>query len=132
MNCNRSLLRSPMSIQARSGPIYLILPLILLSILAGCQRVTTVQEVQAHPHRNWFNQIVYLQGTVGARAPLLKGQVYELQDQTGRIWVLSHMTQLKSGDRVLIKGRVRYQAIDIAGQNLGDVYIEEQQQLEPE
>jgi hypothetical protein len=121
-----------MSIQARSCRTNLTLPLILLGMLTGCQRVTTVQNVQAHPHRNWFTETVYLQGTVGARAPLLKGQVYELQDQTGTVWVLSHMTQLQSGDRVLIKGRVRYQAIEIAGQNLGDVYIEEQQQLEPE
>ncbi len=98
----------------------------------GCQRITTVQQVQAHPHRNWFTATVYLQGTVGDRAPLLQGQLYELQDPTGSIWVLSSNKTLKTGDRIRVKGQVRYQAIDLAGQDQGEAYIEEQQQLQPE
>lgn len=105
---------------------------LLLSGPTGCRMVTTVQQVQDNPQRNWFTATVYLQGTVGDQAPLLEAQLYELQDSTGKIWVLSHARPPQSGEQILIKGQVRYQAIEIAGQNFGDVYIEEEQQLEPE
>jgi hypothetical protein len=100
--------------------------LALLFGIVGCSSVTTIQDVRAHPQRNWFNSTVYLKGTVGDRAPLLDGQLYQLQDQTGKIWVLSPETQLRTGEQVLIKGQVRYQSIPIAGKERGDVYIEQQ------
>jgi hypothetical protein len=102
-----------------------------LSLLTSCSRLTSTQAVRDHPQRNWLTETVRLQGKVGARAPLLQGQVYELQDQTGKVWVLSPMTNLKTGDSIMIQGRVRYEAIEIAGQNLGEVYIEEQRQFAP-
>jgi hypothetical protein len=106
----------------------LLLPLLLLT---ACGRLTTVQNVREHPQRNWFTQTVRLQGTVGDRAPLLQGQVYELQDKTGKIWVLSPKANLQTGTAVLIQGEVRYEAIQVEDQNLGEVYIEEQQQMPP-
>lgn len=75
---------------------------------------------------DWGNSI-RLQGRVGHLAPLLKGQVYELQDATGKIWVLSPNRQLKSGQQIVVRGRLRREPIEIAGQNLSEVYIEEQQ-----
>jgi len=99
--------------------------------LTSCSPLVTVQTVRQQPQRNWFTETVKLQGQVGSLAPLINGQVYELQDTTGKIWVLSPSRHSKSGQRILIQGRVRYQPIEIAGQNLGEVYIEEQQQLEP-
>ncbi len=104
------------------------LPLLLLT---ACSRLTTVQNVREHPQRNWLTQTVQLRGTVGNRAPLLQGQVYELQDETGKIWVLSPNRDLKTGMPILIQGQVRYEAIEVEGQNLGEVYIEEQQQMPP-
>ncbi|NJO79674.1 MAG: hypothetical protein HC827_14960 [Cyanobacteria bacterium RM1_2_2] len=104
----------------------------LLSGLGGCRMVSTVRQVQEQPQRNWFTSTVYLRGTVGDRAPLIEAQLYELEDSTGKIWVLSRTQPPEPGEQVLIKGQVRYQVIEIAGQNLGDVYIEEEQQLEPE
>lgn len=76
------------------------------------------------------NQLVRLRGTVGDRAPLLNGQVYQLQDSTGTIWVLTSDTTLKTGDQVFIRGRVRYQSIPLAGREQGEFYIEELSQLE--
>jgi hypothetical protein len=121
MNCNRR------------GSLWLalLLPALLLTV-TGCSGITTVQNVQAHPHRNWFTSTVYLQGTVGKQAPLLKGQLYELKDATGKIWVLSSTQPLRVDSLIRIKGKVRYQKIEIAGQNLGEAYIEEQQRLAPE
>jgi hypothetical protein len=102
----------------------------LMLNLTGCSSLVTVQSIQQP--QSWFTpKTVKLQGIVGSLAPLIKGQVYELQDATGKIWVLSPNRRLKSGQRVLIQGQVRYEPIDQAGQTRTEVYIEEQQQLEP-
>ena len=101
----------------------------LLTGLTSCSGVTTVQDVQTHPQRNWLTSTVYLKGQVIDRVPLIKAQVYQLQDSTGEIWVLTDKATPKVGDRVAIKGQVRYQKIPIDGQDFGEAYIEEQEQL---
>lgn len=73
---------------------------------------------------------VYLQGKVIRQAPLIDWRVYQLQDASGTIWVLTNKTEIQPGDQVLIQGKVHYQSIPIAGKDLGEVYIEEQKQLE--
>lgn len=104
----------------------------LLIGLTSCSRVSAVYDVQAHPHRNWLASTVYLKGQVGDRVPLINAQVYQLQDSTGKIWVLTHKATPKIGDRVYIKGQVRYEKIPFEGQDFGEAYIEEQQQLDPD
>lgn len=73
---------------------------------------------------------VYLQGKVAVEVPLLKQHVYQLQDSTGTIWILTNNTTPQIGDKVLIKGQVRYQSIPLAGKEFGEVYVKEQEQLE--
>ncbi len=123
---------STIRLSRRPSLLIFLSAFVLFSSLSGCRHVSTIQSVQANPHRNWFNSTVYLQGTVSDQAPLVKGQLYELKDSTGRVWVLSPTSNLKLGDQIWIKGQVRYEVIEIAGQNLGEVYIEEQQQLPPD
>lgn len=107
------------------------LSLILLPGLTGCSGVTTVQDVQTHPHRNWLNSTVYLKGQVSDRVPLIDAQVYQLQDNTGEIWVLTtNKAMPKVGDRVYVKGQVRYEKVLIDGQDFSEAYIEEQEQLD--
>lgn len=77
-----------------------------------------------------FEGTVYIQGKVAKQVPLLKRQVYQLQDLSGTIWVLTNKTDLQQGDEVLVKGKVRYQSIPLAGKDFGEVYVEEQEQLE--
>ena len=104
----------------------------LLTGLTSCSRVTTVRDVQNYPQRNWLTSTVYLQGQVSDRAPLINAQVYQLQDSTGKIWVLTDKATPKVGDRVYVKGQVRYEKIPIGGQDFGEAYIEEQEQLDPD
>lgn len=73
---------------------------------------------------------VYLQGKVAHRVPLLDWQMYQLQDASGKIWVLTEQKDLQLADKVLIKGNIRYQSIPLAGKDFGEVYVQEQQQLE--
>jgi len=75
---------------------------------------------------------VYLQGKVENRAPFVGNAAYQLQDTTGSIWILTKQALPQLGDEILVKGKVRYQSIklkDLAGQDLGEVYVEETEQL---
>jgi hypothetical protein len=114
-----------------------------ISLLIGstsCSGVSAVRDVHAHPHRNWLTSTVYLRGKVSDRVPLINAQVYHLQDSTGKIWVLTDKATPKTGDRVYIKGQVRYEKIPIEGQAKGqaeeqdysEAYIKEQEQLDPD
>lgn len=93
--------------------------------LAGCG-VSSVRSVHDHPRRNWFNATVELEGQVIDRVPLIGAEVYQLQDATGKIWILTRNASLKPGERLLVKGRVRFESIPIAGKERGEAYIEEE------
>jgi RecJ-like exonuclease len=102
--------------------------LVLVGI-SGCSGATTVQRVQQQPHRHWFNERVQLEGTVVDRAPMIDAVVYQLQDETGQIWVLSTEPTVEpivqTGDRVLVRGIVRFESILLEEQEFGEAYIEE-------
>ncbi|AKG24057.1 hypothetical protein [Calothrix sp. 336/3] len=68
---------------------------------------------------------VYVQGKVEKKAPLIKQAAYEINDSTGKIWVVTNQTQLKPGEEVVIKGKLRYQSIPLGGKEYGDMYVEE-------
>ncbi|MCT7983166.1 hypothetical protein NG796_07655 [Laspinema sp. A4] len=91
--------------------------------------VTDIERIQS----DWQDQdTVYLKGTVENLAPFLESGAYQLQDDTGTIWVMTHSPLPNVGDRLVMKGQVTYQSIPIAGQELGEVYIKELEQLERE
>lgn len=75
---------------------------------------------------------VYLRGKVENRAPFVGNAAYQLQDTTGSIWILTKQALPQLGDEILLKGKVRYQSIklkELAGRDLGEVYVEEIEQL---
>ncbi|MEH1858625.1 MAG: hypothetical protein V7L21_11595 [Nostoc sp.] len=69
--------------------------------------------------------IVYIQGRVEKQAPLIKQWAYKIKDSTGKIWVVTNQKNLGEGSEVVIKGKVRYRSIPLAGKELGEVYLEE-------
>lgn len=89
--------------------------------------VKPIQELQSDPD---LNSLVYLRGRVGDRIPLIEAQIYQLQDDTGSIWVLTTDPLIESGATVAVQGRVRFESIPLAGQELGEIYIEEQERWE--
>jgi len=135
--CDRNLpsladlaLRLSIYVMANHGFLAIYFRLGFISLLIGltsCSGVTAVQDVRSHPHRNWLTSTVYLRGQVSDRIPLINAQVYQLQDGTGKIWVLTDKSTPKVGDRVYIKGQVRYGKIPIESQDFGEAYIEEQE-----
>ncbi|MEH2249011.1 hypothetical protein [Nostoc sp.] len=85
--------------------------------------VTPIREIK--PEQN--NQAtVYIQGQVEKQAPLMKQWAYEINDSTGKIWVVTNQKNLAKGAQVVIKGKVRYRSIPLAGKELGEVYLEEE------
>ncbi len=88
--------------------------------------VTNINNLSPHDNQ----ATVYLQGKVAHLVPLLKQWTYQLQDSTGKIWILTNHTGIQPGDEVLIKGKVHYKSIFTLGKDIGEVYVEEQDQLE--
>lgn len=106
----------------------------LLFPLLGCSRpaisgADTSPEVATIAIQDVLSQgkdaIVTVKGTVGDRAPLLGGTVYELQDGTGKIWVLTKGQAPEKGQEIKVMGILRYKSIPIAGKEQGSLYLEQ-------
>jgi RecJ-like exonuclease len=74
---------------------------------------------------------VRLQGKVVQQVPLAGWRMYQLQDSTGKVWVLTKRTDVRLQTAVSIEGKVYFQSIPIAGQDFGEIYVEEQQVQTP-
>ncbi|PSB18025.1 hypothetical protein C7B65_16895 [Phormidesmis priestleyi ULC007] len=121
----------------------------LLVGLLGCSRpILQADETQLRPEamlstldlsttkisdlqKQKTNFTVHLQGKVGAQAPLAGLSAYELQDATGKVWVVAKSAPLAPGTEVKVTGKVRYQSILLNGQDRGSVYIEQEGATEP-
>ncbi len=111
----------------------------LLFGLLGCGKVTqsainaigvnVTPIAELRPQQD--SATVYLQGKVANVVPLLQQQrVYQLKDSSGTIWVVTNKANLQVEDQVVIQGKLRYRSIPLAGKEFGEVYLEEEQQLE--
>ena len=86
-------------------------------------KTTSIQEVQKTADRN---SVVSVKGVVGDRVPILEGTVYELQDSTSKIWVITKKQPPDSGQEVVVTGTLRFKSILLNGQEQGSVYVEHQ------
>lgn len=89
--------------------------------------VTKIGDIQPKPQTDTK---IYLEGKVTTIAPFLTGGAYQLQDATGKIWVVTNQTLPSVGDEVAIAGEVKFQSIPISGQDIGEAYVQEQEQLD--
>ena len=100
--------------------------IILLSCLFGCQApVITVEQISAKK----VGKTVYLTGKIVRQAPFLGNAAYQLKDSTGKIWVVTTQEIPSSQQQINIKGKIQYQSLPFAEQELGDFYIVEIEQL---
>lgn len=85
-----------------------LLPALLLFVvgLAGCPSRTNIGKINSDPDR-YMNKEVGVAGTVtdSYGVPFVGG-AYELDDGTGKIWVVSERGVPSKGARVGVKGRV--------------------------
>ncbi len=89
--------------------------------------VTAISEIQSN---QTVQEVVYLQGQVISQAPFLNSGAYQVQDTTGKIWVVSNQELPNVGDQVVIEGQVQFQSIPISGQEMGELYLQETEQIE--
>jgi hypothetical protein len=94
-------------------------------LLASPDRPTSIQRIH---ERSRDDYTVYIRGRVNERASLIDAQLYQLEDYTGEIWVLSPGPAVQPGESLLIRGKVRFESIPIAEQERGGFYIEELEQ----
>jgi hypothetical protein len=95
----------------------------LSAILAGalaltaCPSKTTISKINQDPGR-YRNKEVGLIGTVTDSYGVLGNGVYELDDGTGRIWVVTTRGVPSRGARIGVSGRV-YSGLEYGGRNYG-------------
>ena len=51
--------------------------------------------------------------------------MYQLDDSTGKVWVLTNQKGWKVGDKVVVKALPQYESIPVAGAEMGELYLEE-------
>ncbi|MFM7408387.1 MAG: hypothetical protein ACKO3K_17465 [Cuspidothrix sp.] len=85
---------------------------------------TNVTPIQKITPKN-KDTTVYIQGKVEKTAPLVKQKAYQINDSTGKIWVITNQRNFQIGEQVVLKGNVQYQSIPLAGQEYGEIYLEE-------
>ena len=91
-------------------------------LLTACPSQTTISKINADPAR-YRNKEVAIVGTVRDSYGALGQGAYEIDDGTGRIWVVTRRGVPSRGARVGAKGRV-YNGFNFGGRNYGTV-IEE-------
>jgi len=86
---------------------YVILGTLVLWALAmaGCEP-KTINEIKADPSR-YANHEVAVVGTVTRSYSVIGKGVYEIEDGTGRLWVVSDKGVPREGARVIAKGKIR-------------------------
>ncbi|MEL4894836.1 DNA-binding protein [Crocosphaera sp. Alani8] len=131
------LIMKVLSIRGVHGGIFSL----LLGSLIGCTpinylglaqpTVTPIGEISPQPtaESNTEETIIYLEGKVVDSAPFMDSGSYQLQDETGTVWVVTNDPLPQTGETVKITGQVTYQSIPIGGQDMGELYILEVEKL---
>lgn len=89
----------------------------------GCASTRRIGQIQADPSR-YRNDTVRVQGRVTNSFGALVAGVYEVEDETGKIYVISRSGVPSKGSRVAVKGTVM-NGITVMGRSFGTA-IQEQ------
>ncbi|NJN03850.1 MAG: hypothetical protein HC816_15995 [Leptolyngbyaceae cyanobacterium RM1_1_2] len=105
-------------------------PIADLAVPAPVRLVGQVQAIaDIHKQPLLPQNPVYLRGKVQQQVPLLDGWVYQIQDDTGLIWIVTQAEQPTLGDEILVKGQVQQENISIGDEDIGERYIQEIEQI---
>lgn len=108
-------------------PLYVIYAIFCITGLYACgnsDKNLNITEIKTITQEK-KDATVYIQGTIEKVAPLIKQKAYQINDSTGKIWIISNQTNRKLGEKVVFKGQVQYQSIPIANQEYGEIYLQE-------
>lgn len=110
--------------------------LLFVTGLVGCGSITDSEpwmnlntvKIEQLQQRQKIGAKVYLRGKVERLAHLLGAGAYQLQDDTGSIWVFTTQPLPSVNQDLLIRGKVEYKSIllkDMKGKDIGEVYLKE-------
>jgi hypothetical protein len=109
-----------MHLVKRLGSVSVLLAVAVL--FTACPSQTTISKINADPAR-YRNKEVAIAGTVKDSYGALGQGAYEIDDGTGRLWVVTKRGVPSRGARVGAKGRV-YTGFNFGGRNYGTVLEE--------
>jgi len=109
-----------MHLVKRFGSAFLLLAGMLL--LTACPSQTTISKINADPGR-YRNKEVAIVGNVTDSYGVLGNGAYEIDDGTGRLWVVTRRGVPSRGARVGAKGHV-YNGFQFGGRTFGTVLEE--------
>ncbi len=112
----------------------------LTPLLFGCEQLATstaklslnVTSIDSLPKRRADTR-VYVKGTVESHAPFVGAGAYQLQDNTGNVWVFTTDPLPPLGQEMLVRGQVKHESInlqELPGEDIGGVYLKEVERLQ--
>jgi len=105
---------------------YWMLPLLAALVLTGCESVK-IADIKADPAR-YRDKTVQVDGTVTTAFGALSVGAYEIEDETGKIFVVSNRGVPSQGARVRVQGTV-FSGATVAGQAVGVAIRESQHEV---
>ncbi len=86
---------------------YSILLILVLSglVMTGCEQ-KSINQIKAEPDRYAKREVVVV-GTVTRSISVLGKGAYEVEDGTGKLWVVSKAGVPREGARIAVKGKIR-------------------------
>jgi hypothetical protein len=107
-----------MRIKKLQGCVFVIVMLFCVLVLTGCEQ-KTINDIMADPSR-YANKEVAIVGNVTRSVSILGRGAYEIEDGTGKLWVVSQTGVPRKGARIAVKGKVR-DAYDLTSFNLPEL-----------
>ncbi len=98
---------------------------LLLSLISCRSSLISVEEISQQN----IDQTVHLTGKVVHVSPLIDRAAYQIEDATGKIWVVTTQNPPELGKSLSLKGKIQYQSLPFAKQELGELYLVELEQL---
>lgn len=105
-----------------SKSIFLSLLLLGMLLLTACPQRENISKINADPAR-YRNKEVGIAGTVTDSYGVLGNGAYEIDDGTGKLWVVTRRGVPSRGSRVGAKGRI-YTGFSFGGRSFGTVLEE--------
>ena len=109
---------------------FLLLPVLLAAVLglAACPKQTNIGKITADPDRYMDKEVGIVGRVTDSYGVPFVGGAYEIDDGTGRIWVVTQRGTPSRGARVGVKGRV-YTGATFRGRNFGTAIREEDRRV---
>ena len=89
----------------RAKPAFIVAFILLALMMWGCER-KSINDIRAEPNR-YANREVVVVGNVVRSVSILGRGAYEIEDGTGKLWVVSETGVPREGAKVLVTGTVR-------------------------